>query len=751
MFPMTSGIFRWFGLLLLGFMLAGCGGGGGGGGFGGTDTLKISITADKTVLPANLLGRGPDPSGPFTNTITVQVKKNDRLFAAPNIAIDVVSGLASGALYYLDGDPEHEECLATPPQTCPPVATTPLAFRRLVFEDTTGTVTGHFHVGDTPGTVVLRASAQDPATGETVVADLAINIGPGVSTGQPALVGFEIVPSPLYITGQGREDVKRFQVVVLDDAGQPVPNPAGNNLRLQLLPSRPNGGEKLAAINAAGGTEEGDIVNTRTINGRAEIALHSGDKPGTVAITAIADRADNNIDNGIANSVSDIDTIPIGSGEIASLTFTGPYPGAVIARSNTLVLGNGDSIDATGAVYTRAISVLAVDEFGNPPPPGEFITFRLMDGPLTGYPDLGHGAFTIAAKDGNPQEGGNTFTTPPGGSSLLGGHTNCQLVLEGGAGQEGGWLINGQAQRNLLAVFNTFNLVDDTGFTVPYTVGCPPYTGNVANNVNGITVFTDEDGIATTTINYPRTQLGRCFKLTAEANDGRVGAVMGKERLGSALFGDECTSWYLGVPTGATLVVIPASDQNIQVPVGGALTDRNIQIQLLDGATPPGPLPGEKLSVQVVITDPDKDAAVAAKNALATAQATFNAISASNPAGCSTTEPGEDDPPEDTRCASWRTALIAAQDALDKAQADLAVADARDALHEPTASFTPNPLVTGVDGIATLNISVSDLYTAVSTGGTGDAKVEFIITTVGPEIRAETLTITVLPQGAAAP
>lgn len=245
MFPMTGGIFRLFALLLLGF-LASCGGGGGGGGLTGTDTLKVSITADKTVLQTNLVNQGPNIGGPFTNTITVQIKKDDRIFPAPNVAIDIVSGLSSGALFYLDGDPEHEQCPAG--ATCPPTATVPIAFRRLTFEDTTGTVTGHFHSSSVPGTVVLRASAQDPDTKETIVADLTITVGPGVSTGIPALVEFRVVPSPLYITGQGQEDVKRFQVAVLDDAGQPVPNPTGNNLQLQLLPNRPNGGEKLLSL-----------------------------------------------------------------------------------------------------------------------------------------------------------------------------------------------------------------------------------------------------------------------------------------------------------------------------------------------------------------------------------------------------------------------------------------------------------------------------------------------------------------------
>lgn len=765
MFSMISGIFRLFGLLLLGVLLASCGGGGGGDDGGFTpEGINVTITADKTTLQTNLFSGLPNPSRPFTNTITVQVTKSGNLYPAENVAIDIVSGLASGSLYYLDGDPAHEECPAVTPDTCPPVETVPLAYRRLVFEKTTGTVTGHFHASSTPGTVVLRASAQDPNTKATVTADMTITVGPGVSTGQPAVVRFVIPSDPLYITGQGRQDVKRFQVAVLDDANQPVPNPTGNNLRLQLLPSRPNGGEKLVAISASGNNEQGDIVNTRTINGVAEVALHSGNKPGTVVIAAIADRADNNVDNGIQSSVSDVDTIPISSGEIASLTFTGPYPGAVVARANELTLGSGDTIDNTGAVYTRAITVLAVDEFGNPPPPGEFVTFRLMDGPMTGYPTLGRGTFTIAGDDGNPQEGQNTFTTPAGGSSLLGASTNCQLVLEGGAGQEGSWLINGQSQAHLLAVFNTFNPVANTGFTVPYTIGCPPYTGNVANSINDVVVQTDADGIASTIMNYPRTQLGRCFKLTAEANGGRVGAVMGKEKLGNTVSGDPCTSWYLGIPTGSTLSVIPASDQNLQVPVGGTLTDKEITIQLLDGGkqqcddqgkcvviSPPAPLPAERLSVQVVITDPDQAAVATAEAAVATAQAAETAVQAAiDAAGCPAVAP--DDPTDEPAvCPGLRAALVAAQTALVQAQLDLELANARDALHNPAATFEPDPLVTGVEGIAVMTITVSDLYTAASTGGTGDAQVQFFINTVGPEIRAATLTITVLPQGAAPP
>ena len=156
-FSMIGGIFRLVGLLLLSVLLASCGGGGEGDDGGFTpEKINVTITADKTTLQSNILNTLPNPAGPFTNTITVQVTRGDSSFSAPSVAIDIVSGLSSGALFYLDGKAEHEvEC--TPGVAQPKC---PVAFRRLTFEDTTGTVTAHFHASRTPGTVVLRASSQ---------------------------------------------------------------------------------------------------------------------------------------------------------------------------------------------------------------------------------------------------------------------------------------------------------------------------------------------------------------------------------------------------------------------------------------------------------------------------------------------------------------------------------------------------------------------------------------------------------------
>ena len=134
-------------LFVLAFLIGGCGGGGGGDFENqGVAPINVSINADKTTLQTNLANALPDISGPYTNTITVQVQQDGQPFAAQTIAIDVVSGLSSGALHYLDGNEAHEDENGNP-----------LAYRSLVFNNTTGTGTAHFHSSSTPGTVLLRA------------------------------------------------------------------------------------------------------------------------------------------------------------------------------------------------------------------------------------------------------------------------------------------------------------------------------------------------------------------------------------------------------------------------------------------------------------------------------------------------------------------------------------------------------------------------------------------------------------------
>ncbi len=233
-------------------------------GFTGEAQITVEISADKTTLPVNILNQGPNIGSPYTNMVAVAVKKNGNLIATPiNVAIS--SGLASGALYYLDGDPEHEACPSG--ATCPPTAAAPLAYRQVAFEDATGIATFHVLATSTPGTLVLTASATDPKTGEIISASLPIQVTGGSNPNNPpapASVTFVMDPAPVYIrtspvgtTTVPQSNTKSFQIFVMDDFGQPLNPGTGNPVRIEMLPTRPNGGEWLSGTAADGSPQYG--------------------------------------------------------------------------------------------------------------------------------------------------------------------------------------------------------------------------------------------------------------------------------------------------------------------------------------------------------------------------------------------------------------------------------------------------------------------------------------------------------------
>ncbi len=808
-------------LLLLAVMLVSWGGssdairfdGGGGGGFTGGFTgrvpITVGMTADKTTLPVNILNTGPSIGGPYTNTVTVQVMQNGKLFAAPVINVAIASGLSSGALYYLDGSSEHEKCPAG--ATCPPTAKVPIAFRNITFKDTAGIVTFHFHASSTPGTVVLVASAQDPQTGQVISANLVINVtggGGGAAGGFPSVVKFVMDPALVYIrdnplgtTTVTQNTVKQFQVFVFDDFGQPINQGAGHALRVELLPNRPNGGEWLSTIDANGNPQEGTSVLANLVGGVATLVLHSGTLPGTVVMSATADRRDNNVDNGIQMGITNYATVSIGTGEVKSLTFTGPFADAVFVGANNLIAVTGlcpnqQPCDFVwNGVYNRIISVIASDSFGNPPPEGTPITFRLIDSPLdmlvNRYPDQGHGQFAITGYNGDPQEGSWEFFAPnrkvarvvgdtlnpfvvPNGVSYAVADPLCLLMLqdpeiinpnpstinalpaEGRLEYHvGSRIITGRVG-NMLTVNTPFNQVgQNVGANVWYTVGCPPHKGNVMNIGNGIVgneviVLTDVTGRASTVMSYPASQVGRRFMVAAESNGGKVGAVM--------------THWYLGNPDNSVLTITqpPQLAQQVaaiapislipwpalvtvtqQVP-SGATVNLPVTLQLLDGGVTSGgvlvrtPIPGVPIAVQIVINDPSEAAAIAAEEAVVKAQAALDAFDALNPGVCDLIDDdgNPETPPverDPAKCAE-RKALVAT---LETAKIAAAQARAIANLHTPTASVVPAVLASSAGGYVNLVLQVNDLPT--------NGSVDFFFSTIGPEIHSETLQITVKP------
>ncbi|MCP5450353.1 MAG: hypothetical protein H6972_07330 [Gammaproteobacteria bacterium] len=790
----------------------GSGGGFTDGGFTGRAPITVGMTADKTTLPVNILDTGPSIGGLYTNTVTVRVMRNGNLFAAPVINVAVYSGLSSGALYYLDGDSAHEQCPAG--ATCPPTSTVPIAFRNITFENTAGIVTFHFHAFSAPGTVVLVASVQDPQTGETVSANLVINVtggGSGTTGGFPSVVKFVMDTSLVYIrdnplgtTTVTQNTVKQFQVFVLDDFGQPVNQGEGHVLRVEMLPNRPNGGEWLSTTDANGNLQEGTSVLASLVGGVATLVLHSGTLPGTVLISATADRRDNNVDNGIEMGITNYAMVSIGTGEINSLTFTGPFADAVFVGANNLIATDGVCSDQPcdtvwDGVYNRIISVVASDPFGNPPPEGTPITFRLIDSPLdmlvNRYPEQGHGQFAITGYNGDPQEGSWEFFAPdrtvsrvvgdtlnpfvvPNGLSYAEANPLCLLMLqdpeiinsnpstinalpsEGRLEYHvGSRIITGRVG-NMLTVNSPFNQVSqNVGANVWYTVGCPPYKGTVMNIGNGIignevTILTDVAGRASTVMSYPANQVGRRFMVAAESGGGTVGAVM--------------THWYLGNPDNSILTIVeplqlasqitgdpnnapidlvpwPALVTVTQEVPSGAMVSLPIKLQLLDGGVTSGGVltrtpiaAGVPIAVQIVINDPSEAAAIVAEEAELKAQVALDTFDELNPGVCDLIDDDGDPETEPVEKDPEKCAerkVLVAT--LETAQIAAAQARAIADLHTPTASVAPETLASGAGGYTNLVLQVNDLPT--------DGSVDFFFSTVGPEISSEMLQIKVQP------
>ena len=93
-------------------LVAACGGGGGSSG-DTQERYSITLRADKTSLPVNVghVGVGIGANAPYTTTLYVNAKEgNDPIQGGEEIfACNVAGGLSTGALYYLDGDDEHED------------------------------------------------------------------------------------------------------------------------------------------------------------------------------------------------------------------------------------------------------------------------------------------------------------------------------------------------------------------------------------------------------------------------------------------------------------------------------------------------------------------------------------------------------------------------------------------------------------------------------------------------------------------
>ena len=391
-----------------------------------------------------------------------------------------------------------------------------------------------------PGTATLTVSATDPDTNLTVSSQIAITVV-SASNGMPAILSLSQSAGGVYINGGNGPQSKMLTAQATDSSGAQIANPASgvNNVQFQIV--GPTGTDAmLYAVDASGRLQSGKTVKAMTYNGVANISFLAGKVQGPVQVQATADTSDNNVDNGIANPVSATTTVIVSDGQLYSITITSPMMNAIavngITSSTSSSSGGSTTTPALpDATYSLTVSAIATDRQGNPVLPGTPIRFGLIDTPqaLDHTSVCGIGAFEICGLQGNPQPGAMFFSAPDGLFHSAGGGAGPGDTLvvfgkelhgapAGNDDLESALAVSGIVDDKRLFTIFPFNWNDTTGNSVssgpvlPYVIGRATI-GNinspVATDSNGRTTIT---GTATTTLNYPVSQLNRSVVIWAQ-------------------------------------------------------------------------------------------------------------------------------------------------------------------------------------------------------------------------------------------
>ncbi len=407
---------------------------------------------------------------------------------------------------------------------------------------TAGVTTLFIHSFDRPGPLTVSVTAQDANTGERFSQDFIIEIEDGAADFLPAEVGFSISPDPVYVTGSGGATTKPIALNVLDSGGNPVPNPsvdgnAFNNVLLEL-DAPPGSGARLTGT-GANGPVSGTSISVRTVNGIANFALNAGSLPGSHRIIATVDRADNNVDNGIQDALSAQTTVQVGDGQIFAVRLVNPILNAINVNPTSPLIETSfePTVDPiTGAfippnpdgTYSLTVSVIATDRAGNPPLPGQPLSFGKLDAPVSNtLPKF----FVLSGMDGDPEEGGLLFTAenPAQGFLNVPGQANEAVEVgdtlalfgksvPGNREHEAARFVASVIDNRTLLVTEPFNPNDGTGQIVddgpviPWVIG-RSQVGNVGSTVN-----LNAQGRGSVQLTYPINSLGSPLVLWSQGS-----------------------------------------------------------------------------------------------------------------------------------------------------------------------------------------------------------------------------------------
>ncbi|GMV29671.1 MAG: hypothetical protein AMXMBFR59_17960 [Rhodanobacteraceae bacterium] len=538
---------RCLGLLAASLMLASCGGGGGSGGDGAfqpTPSGTLTVTATTTSLPLNRQPSDlPFIGSPYIAEVDITWRRaNGDLVSGQEVAVSInpvtIASFStlddpSTQTTFVDGRYERGNEF----------------FDRLgsgPVDVTGGHATVFVHSAGTAGVATLTVTARDTASNTTISKTVQFTVV-NVASSLPATVQSAANPNRVYLQETGGPSATIISALVLDGGNQYVPDPGSGNSAFNNVQFEVVGGANYGTLSAlsASGPTTGATVKSRTVQGIASASFRAGSIQGPVQVRTIADRADNNVDNGIAEPVVSTTSVIVSDGKLFSLAITSP-------TENAITTGNITGTVGPNGTYSLIVSALATDRQGNPVPEGTTIRFGAIDGPAFGFPADGPGSFYIFGTDGDPQETGTLFTSQAGCFTgyirLPTANPRCSST---GPGERPGpgdsLLVFGDSvlgNRDLesartITTINTssslnvsvpFNRNDDSGNSInsgpilPYVIG-RAIDGNIRDSGslgNGVLGVTNENGVATAVLNYPNNRLGKLVYIWAQG-DG-VGA-----------------------------------------------------------------------------------------------------------------------------------------------------------------------------------------------------------------------------------
>ncbi len=393
------------------------------------------------------------------------------------------------------------------------------------------------HSFDSPGEVILSVNAQDPNDGQNFSEQITITVTEPASDGLPGSVLAAPFPGPIYIQGSGGITARPIQVIVQDGGFEDVANPGPgiNNVQFDIITAEPNSGELLRGVNASGANVQGTTIALATTQGETTATLVGGNQPNEVTVRITADAADNNVDNGIQAPVVSQTTVDISDGVPFAVRLTTIPTNSLFINpvdpSVTVVDDAGFPVEPN-ATYSINVSALVTDRAGNPPANPVTLRYGLVDAPLSLFPTGGPGVFFLSGGDGNPTEGGTRFNAPTGAFLTAGGGAGPgdTLILFGedvigNKDLEGAREVTTIIDQNDLNVDRAFNLNDTTGNVVNSGPVIPYLIGRAENANIETNMVTDENGVATTRLNYPVSQIGRASAVYVEGSfdEGNTG------------------------------------------------------------------------------------------------------------------------------------------------------------------------------------------------------------------------------------